>query len=138
MGTHPLNADCESVLQDLALLSTKLYHYAEHYAERIMDLEDLSLQPSEGISGVLPCPTIQRGTVGRPPYLINKPQIEALIDAGFSYATIARMFGVSERTILRRRLEYGLQIGRSYTNLSDSNLDEIVRTIVQVWKLQAV
>ena len=45
---------------------------------------------------------------------------------------MARMFGVSVRTFLRRRNELGLQIGRNYSNISDSDLDDLIRSLVQV------
>ena len=57
--------------------------------------------------------------------IISEAQISGLIEMGFSYATMARLFGVSVRTLLRRRNEFGLQIGRNYSNISNSDLDGI-------------
>ena len=65
-------------------------------------------------------------------FLISKSQIEVLSDLGYSYARMARIFGVSDRTLLRRREEFGLLIGQSYTNIGDSELDVTVRAIYQV------
>ena len=48
---------------------------------------------------------------------------------GFNYRTIATMFGVSEKTPLRRRSEYGLPVGHSFTDISDTDLDAAVRSI---------
>ena len=39
---------------------------------------------------------------------------------------------MSERTLRRRREEFGLPIGSSYTDLSDDALDEVVRDILEV------
>lgn len=50
--------------------------------------------------------------------MISIVQLETLIELGYSYSTIARVFGVSERMILRRRLEYDLPIG-----ITDNDLD---------------
>ena len=48
---------------------------------------------------------------------------------GFSFQQSA---GVLERTVRRRREEFGLPVGSSYTNMSDSELDEVVCSIVEI------
>ena len=42
------------------------------------------------------------------------------------------MLGVSERTLLRRRVDSQLPIGRPYSEISDNNLDAAVREIIEV------
>lgn len=70
--------------------------------------------------------------------MISKAHVEILTELGYSYAKIARMFGVSERTLLRRREELGLPIGQSYTEISDTELDAVVQSVNQVKSLVAV
>ena len=94
-----------------------------------MELEDVSYRQHNIL--LMGSPRLRCGAAGRPSFLISKAQLETLIEMGFSYSTIARMFGVSERTILRRRIEYDLLVGRSYINMSDSDLDKVIRDIVQ-------
>ena len=79
-----------------------------------------------------------RGTPGRPPYQVPKSQIEALMELGFSYAAMARMLHVSPRTIRRRREEYGLPIGRYYSDITDNHLDELVGNILQVYTYKII
>ena len=54
------------------------------------------------------------------------------MEFGYTYTQIAGMFGVSECTLLRRRIELGLPIGRNYTAISDNDLDDSIRRITHV------
>ena len=61
--------------------------------------------------------------VGRPRVEITQEQIEVLRNRlGFRWADIARMFGVSTRTLNRRRQEFGMQLGQehNFSNLTDT------------------
>ena len=79
----------------------------------------------------LPSPVrIFTGHPGRPPYDI--PQLEALIELGFSYATIAHMLNVSPHTLRRHRAEFGRLTGRLYLEISDHHLNQLVSEILQV------
>ena len=80
----------------------------------------------------------RNGFRGRPAYIISKVQLETLIELGFDYNTIARMLGVSERTILRRRVEFGLPVGCTFTDITDDDLDNAVRGILQVCEMVAM
>lgn len=53
---------------------------------------------------------------------------------GFSFQDMSLILGVSVRTIRRRRQELGLPIGYShcYSSMTDLDLDEQVREILQV------
>lgn len=77
------------------------------------------------------CSVLRSGLRGQPPYVISKVQLETLIELGYNYSTIAWMYGVSERTLFRRRVEYSLPVGLSFTDIS-SDLDVAVRSILQV------
>lgn len=81
----------------------------------------------------IPIPLVHTGRVGRPMFWISKSQIEVLSDIGYTYARMARIFGASERTLLRRREKFGLPVGQSYTNIGDDELDVTVRAIYQVY-----
>ena len=80
----------------------------------------------------IPIPLVHTGRPGRPPFLISKAQIETLTELRYSYAKTARMFGVSERTLLRRREEFGLPIGQSYSDIRDLELDAVLQSVYQV------
>ena len=68
---------------------------------------------------------------GRPRFHVPKEQIEGLGEIGFSWTKIAHLIGLSRATLYRRHDE--LQIGDqfSYTNITDSELDAVVQSIVE-------
>ena len=70
---------------------------------------------------------------GRPRFAMTREQLEALnnCSSGFRWSEISRAFGVSERTLRRRRHELGMTVeGRQFSDLSDTQLDTIVRAII--------
>ena len=69
-------------------------------------------------------------TGGRPAYDITKDQIEQLRDTGMNWKTIAAFLGVSERTLSRRRIEYG--IFDSFSEISDEELDTHIENILHL------
>ena len=60
--------------------------------------------------------------VGTNKFVIPKILIENLIDDGFSVKEMSNILCVSERTVQRRMVEYGLTI-RNFSNISDDQLD---------------
>ena len=68
--------------------------------------------------------TLQRA-VGTNKFVIPKTLIENLIDDGFSAKEMSNILCVSERTVLRRMVEYGLKT-RDFSNISDDQLDSHV------------
>ena len=71
------------------------------------------------------------GMVGRPSFDIPCAQLLHLIENRFSVLQIASMLGVSIRTIRRRMSAFGLSIRAQYSDISDSDLDQIVREVQQ-------
>ena len=67
-------------------------------------------------------------TGGRPAFDISKEQIEVLRSTGMNWKAISNFLGVSERTLKRRREEYGIQ--PTFSEISDEDLDEQVRQIL--------
>ena len=128
LPSSSLQIECNSVLRDLAQLSSILHHYVECYSDKAIEIEDTSSRPDS----IIQCPVRQNGVRGRPAYVVSKVQLETLIELGYNYSTIARMFGVSERTILRRRLEYDLPIGITFTRITDNDLDTAVSSMLRV------
>jgi hypothetical protein len=62
---------------------------------------------------------------GRPKVYINKDQLQFLLESNFKLKDIASMFLVSQRTIKRRIQLYGLEDIFAYSNISDSELDNL-------------
>ena len=64
--------------------------------------------------------------IGRPRYVIQEELLEQLLDMNFNCNVIAKLLGVSLRTVRRRMEEYGLSIRSRYSTISDENLDQLV------------
>lgn len=118
------------ILMELGVMIHFLQDQSCHFADVASNVVPFSaLERSDGPPEV--CHTGQRG---RPSFVIPLDQLEALIDLGLNMSCIALILGVSERTVRRRREMYGLPIGRDrYSLLLDSELDQIVSDILQVW-----
>ena len=74
------------------------------------------------------------GLRGRPRFCISQEQLEALHDrsCGMRWSDIARTLGVSERTVRRRRHQFGMPVeGREFSDISDQQLDDFIARILQ-------
>lgn len=118
------------ICDDILWLMNILQHFAVVYSNLSLELENLVCQSS--IVASLPLLSQNTPTPGRPRIIISKDQLSGLIGMGFSYSRIAKMFGISVRTLYRRRTEFGMQIGRNYCDISDNDLDAVVLSLVQV------
>ena len=78
--------------------------------------------------------TVMRtGNRGRPQVLINTDQLAYMLQLHFKVPHIARLFGVSVRTIRRRMEAAGLCVSDLYSILSDAQLDEVVRNVFELF-----
>ena len=66
---------------------------------------------------------------GQPKYIITFDQLEFLREQCFIVAEISKMFGVSHQTLHAHCEETGLNITKKYTDISDSELDELIKSI---------
>lgn len=125
--TAPRN---QSIIEDLEYLLQNLHRHAVHITDWNLrsDAERPRLPTFDS------CPVYRSsGRAGRPAYSIQREELEALIELGFSFHQIAFMLGVSERTIRRRREYFGLPTGANcYSQLSDEELDTVVSDIMHV------
>ena len=67
----------------------------------------------------------------RPSFHIPEEQLELFIDFNFTVQQIAKMLGVSTKTIHRRLKGFGLSMRQMYANLTDIELDNLVSTIIR-------
>ena len=75
------------------------------------------------------------GLVGRPRLQVLQEHLQTLHnDAGFRWADIGRILGISDRTLRRRRHEFELPVGMGehFSDVTDDELDVNVREILQV------
>ena len=74
------------------------------------------------------------GSVGRPRLQVLQEHLQTLHnDAGFRWADIGRILGISDRTLRRRRHEFGFPVGMAehFSDITDDELDVNVREILQ-------
>ena len=69
------------------------------------------------------------GGRGQPKFAISKDYLQSLIDMHLKIPCIAKILGVTERTVFRRMHEYGLSVKGSYSNLTDDELDNLVHSV---------
>ena len=92
------------------------------------DYEDIITGSSAGMSS-----PAYSGLVGRPSFTISVEQIQALRGGVFfRWTDIARILGVSTRTLSLHRQELGLSVGHdsNFSQISDAALDNLVRQIL--------
>lgn len=73
---------------------------------------------------------MEHQTRGRPVFKIPFETIEFFVENGFKVAEIARLIGVSKRTAERRLKDYDLGIRQSYSPLTDHELEDEVKKII--------
>lgn len=77
------------------------------------------------------CRNTGEGGVGRPCLEVCKEELLSLRQLNYSWTKIARMIGVSRRTLYRRLQDFGIE-SNSYSDISPSELDEVVRSVKTV------
>ena len=78
--------------------------------------------------------TLRSGLVGRPRLQVLQEQLQTLHnDAGFHWPDIGRILGISDRTLCRRRHEFGFPVGMAehFSDITDDELDINVREILE-------
>ena len=111
--------DLRELSQHLLIVLNVMGLLAGHFES--IALGDIT--PAECESAV--CSTIRSGSVGRPPYQIDKKQIASMAELGFSFQSMAKFLGVSTRTLRRHRQQLGLPLGQEvFCQLTDSEVDE--------------
>ena len=81
------------------------------------------------------CPIASTGNrPGRPHYVIREEQIRFLRELHFSWVKIANLLGVSESTLRRRRILYGMTAEEEpkWETITDDELERTVRAIQQL------
>ena len=72
------------------------------------------------------------GLACRPRLSVNRDVVQQLRGESLKWVDIARILGISSKTLIRRRREVEMPIGAdAFTNIEDSDVDEKVREILQ-------
>ena len=77
--------------------------------------------------------TESTGAPGRPRFVVGPSILESLIEIGFSAVSIGNILGVSRSTVCRRLREAGLSVSQKYCCISNTDLDDIIRSISHVF-----
>ena len=77
------------------------------------------------------CPKVKSDGVGKPAFDISEGLLEDFLSLGFSYTRISEILGVSRWTVSRRIKDYGLEDFKSFSKLSDDELDKVVRGYIR-------
>ena len=114
------------VTEHVGFLEEMFVSHLTHFQNRIHYIEGPFTTSSR-----YRCNRLRDGTVGRPRYDIPERMLCALRSIGFRWVSIAKLLSVSERTLRRRRIGLGWAVGESeFSDISDNDLDEVVRQIV--------
>ena len=98
-----------TALLDIGLVICHLQQYVFHFNELLSQMGSclVGADQHEHVPEVVRC----LGECGRPAFMISQDQMEGLLELGFSFTRIAEIIGVSERTIRRQRIMFGLPVG---------------------------
>ena len=112
---RPLNSLLNDLITNMEYELGTLSEVVEMRSSQTERREVISMLPSSG---------------GRPAYNITKEQIEQLRETGMRWNSIADFLCISERTLHRRRIEFGIEHG--FSKISDSDLDQNTHEILQL------
>ena len=74
-------------------------------------------------------PITAEGRLGRPRFHIPRNQLACLLEKGFTVPQISNILRVSVRTVRRRMAEYDLSVHALYSELTDQELEWVIRDI---------
>lgn len=130
--THQLlqRVDNGATVRDLSTLYQELLAILERWENRGRHISHccsvMSIRNCRGTSSIADTAHM---SAGRPRIDINVEQLECLRSLGFTWSIIAVMLSVSRTTIWRLCREHGV-CNQRYTDISDGDLDEIMRDLV--------
>ena len=71
---------------------------------------------------------IKTGIRGRPTFYIPREQLEHFIEYGFKATEISKMLCMGDKTVDRRLEEYGISMRMNFTQITEPELDNVIRT----------
>ena len=130
---HCLNCGCDDDINGrLLLIYNILTDLSNQYKETCFLHRDYRVE--WGFS----CPIERSGRAGRPRYDIPPGSINQLHSIHYNWNIVSTQAGVSYRTLLRRRHEYGFPVANTfgprdtYSDISDEHLTNAVRDILAI------
>ena len=112
-------------LCDVNLVDDQIQHLVTQAMYHLQRVEELNAESPFTLD------VLHSGRPGRPSLNISREQLNYFISYQFSVIDIASALGVSQSTIFRRIREYGLHTRQNLPHLSDDELDDKIREILQ-------
>ena len=109
-----------------------VYLVVDEFQKQIMRLEELHNNfEQDGVQYSCPTESPCEGK-GRPKLIIPQEQLEGLRSLGFSWISISKMLGVSEKTLRRRREAYSMSSAvKLFSDISDDEIDHLVKFVLE-------
>lgn len=108
--------DSQEAIKDLwtlfSLVQRKLTPYTDLLSANQRD--DIPSTSNGSLASIVSTVLPARSGPGRPKMFVSRTQLESLFELGFTYAKVAKMLCMSERTLQRRRSELGLPVSQSF------------------------
>ena len=116
----------QQIMDDVLLAIIESQKVISDLEERFSNFEENQLQ--------FVCSTnAGNGGRGRPKLVIPQEQLEGVRSLGFSWTDIAKLLGVSERTIRRRRETFDMpSTGQAFLQIDDDEIDRKIQGILQI------
>ena len=117
--------ETEQIMDDVLLAIIEFQKVISDLEERFNNFEENQLHFVCATNG-------GNGGRGRPRLVIPQEHLERLRSLGFFWTNIAKMLGVSERTIRRRRETFDMpSTGQAFSQIDDDEIDRKIQGILQ-------
>lgn len=119
----------DELLADLERLFTTVRHLKSRYQVRHNELNTYQAAHMQQNT----CFTEDLGYAWRPRLVVDRDVVKQLREESLKWVDIARILGISTKTLIRRRKEFEMPIGAdAFTCMDDRDLDKHVRDILQL------
>ncbi|XP_076830132.1 uncharacterized protein LOC143476036 [Brachyhypopomus gauderio] len=131
MQRLPLDLDyLQFVINQEMIIFRSLLGQVEMPEDIVSSLTELSMLLSVMDNGnQVPQVPVLQGHMGRPKYCVPPQQLKHLVQISLPVWHIAELLGVSKKTLKRRMDENGLSVKQTYSDLTDEQLDSLVRSV---------
>ena len=109
-------------------LYNSLIDSIQHYLSLLRSAELHNVSRSEAQNTAYQAP-LWGAPFGRPRYEISFEQLTFLVGENFNTRRIANCLGVSSSTVRRRLRDNGIRLDQTYSSLSDTDLDQLIRHV---------
>jgi hypothetical protein len=127
---QPRDCDEISLQQQMRFLQHQIWTLFEHF-------HNLCFEQTNTYNTSFNSPIVRRSGPGRPSYDVGVGMVSDLFRIHRSWTMVSAELGISTRTLLRRRSEFGMNISSStgqrvtYTNITEEDLCNAIAGVLQ-------